>query len=425
MQSSKLRVLLIAEACNPTFTSVPLVGYNLVRALADRDELDVTVASQVRNRDALEADPIAKRAQLVCIDNERIARPLHRLSKLLRGGQGLSWTTGTAMAWPSYMYFEKMLFKQLQSLFQQRQFDIVHRITPLTPTMGSPMAKMVGVPMVIGPLNGGLPWPMEYPELRSQEREWLVPLRGLYKHLPYYKSTYKNVAAVISGSRHTATEVPSYFTGMRFQMPENGIDPVRFPIREAWPTPGERFRFITVGRLVPYKGIDMILEAMAGSESLKQCELIVVGEGPQRPALEAQIKASGLERNVVLTGWKSQHELAAELGQAQAFVFPSLREFGGGVVLEAMASGLPSIIVDYGGPTELLDASCGIRLPLLPRAQLVAKLRTAMTELMNDPEKCRAMSLSARTRVRAEFTWEAKAEKVVSMYRQILASKGI
>src|SRR5437588_6613615 len=100
-----LRVLVIAEACNPTWTSVPLVGYHFARALADRPDLDVTLVSHVRNRPALETDSIAAKARLHFIDNEWLARPLYKLSKFLRGGQSLSWTIDTAMAWPSYMVF--------------------------------------------------------------------------------------------------------------------------------------------------------------------------------------------------------------------------------------------------------------------------------------------------------------------------------
>ena len=187
------RVLLIAEACHPAWTSVPLVGYNFARALAARPDLQVTLVSQVRNRSALEADPIAAAVRLHFVDNEWLARPLYRLARLLRGGTALSWPVDTAMAWPSYMVFEEELFRHFRRPLNDGQFDIIHRVTPLTPTMGSPMARLVDVPMIVGPLNGGLPWPKEYPELRRQEREWLVPLRGLYKHLPYYRSTYRRL----------------------------------------------------------------------------------------------------------------------------------------------------------------------------------------------------------------------------------------
>src|SRR5581483_6146195 len=107
--------------------------------------------------------------------------------KLLRGGEKLSWTINTAMAWPSYMVFEHQLRRELRRDFHEHRFDLIHRITPVSPTLGSPLAALVDTPMMIGPLNGGLPWPKEYPELVRQEREWLVPLRKAYRALPYYR----------------------------------------------------------------------------------------------------------------------------------------------------------------------------------------------------------------------------------------------
>jgi glycosyltransferase involved in cell wall biosynthesis len=413
-------VLLIAEACNPTWTSVPLVGYNFARALADRDDLAVTLVTHVRNRSALQADPLSARAEVHYIDNEWLARPLYLLARTIRGGQALAWTIDTAMAWPSYMVFERAVFDRFERPFDAGRFDLIHRVTPLSPTIGSPLASMTHVPMLIGPLNGGLPWPREYPELRRQEREWLVPLRNVYKRLPYYRSTYQRLAGVVSGSRHTATEVPRYFRGKRFYLPENGVDPKRFPVADAWPEPHGRFRFITVGRLVPYKGADLTLEAMSQSATLKECELVIVGDGPQRPELESLIKRHALEGCVRLLGWVDQPRLAQELGQAQSFVFPSLREFGGGVALEALAKGLPSIIVDYGGPAELVSPDCGILLPLKPRAELVPLLARAMEELATDPERCRALGKRACERVREEFTWDVKANRIAEMYRQLV-----
>src|SRR5947208_12463449 len=92
---ARLRVLLIAEACNPTWTSVPLVGYNFARALAARNDVAVTLVTHIRNRSALEADPISSMVRLCFIDNEWIAKPFYYLSVALRGGTGLSWTTDT------------------------------------------------------------------------------------------------------------------------------------------------------------------------------------------------------------------------------------------------------------------------------------------------------------------------------------------
>jgi glycosyltransferase involved in cell wall biosynthesis len=267
-----------------------------------------------------------------------------------------------------------------------------------------------------------LPWPREYPDLRRQEREWLVPVRGLYRLLPYFRSTYRRLAGVIAGSRHTASEVPSTFRGLRFYLPENGVDPGRFPVSSTWPEPQGPFRFLTVGRLVPYKGVDLILEAMQGSEVLKACELRVVGDGPERTRLEDLSRQVGLQANVSFAGWVDQQSLAREFARAQVFAFPSLREFGGGVVLEALASGLPAVVVAYGGPGELVTPECGILLAMQPRQGLVEQLRRSMEALATDPARCRVLGQAACRRVRDEFTWTAKADRIVAMYRQVLAN---
>lgn len=274
--------------------------------------------------------------------------------------------------------------------------------------------------MILGPLNGGLPWPKEYPELRRREREWLIPLRNLHRWLPYHRSMYRNLSAVISGSRHTATEIPPYFQGRRYYLPENGIDPGRFPIKTAPDATPTRFRFLTTGRLVPLKGVDIILEAMAHSEVLRGCELQIIGEGPQRNDLERQVREYGLDSSVRFLGWLEQKDLGQYLRSAQAFVFPSLKDFGGGSVLEAMASGLPPIVVDYGGPGELATPETGILIPMAPREQLVPALTKAMETLAQDPERAQSLGEAAQRRAHSEFTWDAKAEKIVSFYREIL-----
>jgi glycosyltransferase involved in cell wall biosynthesis len=172
--------------------------------------------------------------------------------------------------------------------------------------------------------------------------------------------------------------------------------------------------------LVPYKGVDVILEAMGRSAALKCCELVVIGDGPQRPALETLTQQHGLKANVHFLGWVEQRRLAREVGRAQVFVFPSLREFGGGVVLEAMASGLPAIVVNYGGPGELVTPETGIALPMQARDPLVEQLRQAMEELAGEPARCRTMGLASSRRVREEFTWSRKAARLVQFYRQVL-----
>ena len=418
--TAPLRVLLVVEACNPAWVSVPLVGYNLARALAARTDLRVTIATHIRNRSDLAASDLHQYAEIEFIDNEWLARPIYRFARFLRGGDQLSWTIDTALTWPSYIVFEKLVAKIFSARLARGDFDLVHRITPLSPTVPSPLAAATSVPMIVGPLNGGLAWPKQFPDLVRREREWLVPFRCLYRWLPYHRSMYAHLAAVIVASRSTAAEVPTGFRGLRLDLPENGVDPERFPIAEAWSPPRGKFRFVTVGRLVAYKGLSLTLEAMRRSARLRECELAVIGDGPERAAHETFIACHGLRDCVKLLGRMSQPDLAGELRRSQAFVFPSLREFGGAVVLEAMASALPCVVVDYGGPAELLDESTGIKLPLQRREELVESVRTAMEALVESPVRCRSLGEAAAHVVRHSHIWSAKAERIAGFYRETL-----
>jgi glycosyltransferase involved in cell wall biosynthesis len=85
-----------------------------------------------------------------------------------------------------------------------------------------------------------------------------------------------------------------------------------------------------------------------------------------------------------------------------------------------MACALPCLIVDYGGPGELVSASTGVKLPMRPREELIQLLRTAMERMAADPDECRRMGEAAAAEVRRDHTWDAKAAKVADIYRNVL-----
>ncbi len=418
----KLRVLILAEACNPTWSSVPLVGYNIAKALARRGDLDVTIATQIRNRAGLENNELASLARIHYIDNDGIAGPAFRFGRWLRGGQTNGWTINTALAWPAYIAFERGVEKQFRRELLGGGFDLIHRVTPVSPALPSPLVKWSKVPVILGPLNGGLPWPKEYPELRKREKEWMLKFRKLHKFLPYSGTTYRKAAAILTASRFTESELPPG-TGKRFALFENGVDPERFAIAQRWNEPSGPFRFITVGRLAAGKAVDCILEAIAASPILRACRFSIVGDGPERAKLEGIIREQKLESIVELAGWLDQKAVSAKLRESQAFVFPSLKEFGGGAVMEAMSAGLPCIVSAYGGPGEIISPETGLRIPMVKRDEMIHSIRQAMEKLAADSPLCRSMAAAALERVNGEFLWSKKAERIVEIYRDVLQQR--
>jgi glycosyltransferase involved in cell wall biosynthesis len=352
-----------------------------------------------------------------------------RIAKVLRGGSSVGWTIHSALTTLAYPLFERKVWQHFSARLERGEFDLVHRVTPLSPTTPSYLARRlrkIGVPLILGPLNGGIPWPAGFDHVRKAEREWLGYFRDLYRILPGLRATRVCASALVLASRHTYREVTAGEVGLENKaiwLPENAIDPARFPEVDRAPLPmepGAPLRVAFLGRLVPYKGADLLLEAALPLLRSGQIVLEIIGDGPQLPELRASVAREGVVDRVEFPGWVAHERVREHLSRAQVFAFPSVREFGGGVVLEAMALGLVPVVLDYGGPAELIPAGCGKVVPMGGRDEIVRSVRDALLELLQSPAELHAAGLRAQKHVRDHFTWEAKARQLLAVYHWTL-----
>ena len=361
------------------------------------------------------------------LDTGRIDRPAAKVTEWLGVpfGSNKGWTLLTALSAFSYYYFEHLLWRRFEARLRAGEFDLVHRLTPLSPTTPSILGRRLrklGIPFVVGPLNGGLPWPKGFGALRHKEKEWLSYVRGAYRLLPGYRSTRACASAIIAGSRDTRGELPARYQPKVVYIPENGVDPTRAAAR-ARPPAVLPLRVVFVGRLVPYKGADMLLEAAAPLARAGALRIDVVGDGPERPLLQALVEREGLGQAVDFAGWLDHARVIEHLAAGDVFGFPSIREFGGAVVAEAMASGLVPIVVDYGGPGEIMSPATGFAVRLGTRAEIVSQVRRVLETLVADPSLVRPMGSLARARLESCFTWPVKAAQTLEVYRWVLGRR--
>jgi glycosyltransferase involved in cell wall biosynthesis len=214
-------------------------------------------------------------------------------------------------------------------------------------------------------------------------------------------------------------QMPARYSSKCIYLPENGIDPDRFFMRR------ERratlpLRVIFVGRLVPYKGADMLLEAAAGLIRAGKVQLSILGDGPQMALLKDFATREQLDGKLEIPGWIEHRDLQGRLATSDLLAFPSIREFGGGVALEAMAVGLPAAVVKYGGPAELVTDETGFLVELGAREEIVQRFRQLLERLCEHPGEIDMRSAACIERVREHFTWPAKAKRVVEIYRQLV-----
>jgi glycosyltransferase involved in cell wall biosynthesis len=148
--------------------------------------------------------------------------------------------------------------------------------------------------------------------------------------------------------------------------------------------------------------------------------LKIIGDGPQMPDLRRLSQDLKIDTSVEFCGWLEHRQVQSHLADADVFAFPSIREFGGAVALEAMAVGVPPIVVDYGGPAELVTPQTGFLVPMGNRSEIVERLRNLLARLIADPSQIDARSEAALRRAREQFTWDAKAQQVLKVYEWIL-----
>lgn len=411
-----MRVLLLAEAANPELSSVPLLGWYHTQAIARH--VDAHVVTQVRNESAWRRAGIPE-DHFTAIDSEALARPLYRASKVL--GEGRAWSVRTALKLPSYLWFERLVWRQFADRLKSGEFDLVHRVTPVSPAMASPIAirlQAIGVPFVIGPLNGGLPWPAGFDDVRRAEGERQIPFKRLYSVAPMVQRSLRAATVVVVGSRHTRAALSAELGAKSAYLPENGIDASQFERAEA--PPGLACTIVFVGRLVPCKCVDVLIEAAAPVLKNGDARLTIIGDGPERAKLERLSDELGVAARTEFTGWLKHAEVAERLRDAEILGFPSIRDFGGGAVLEAMAAGIVPIVVDYGGPAELVTPESGIRVPLAPKRQLVYGFRKAIDQLVASSECRTRLAAGAAERARRLYDWDAKAVQMLQVYRWAL-----
>ncbi len=194
----------------------------------------------------------------------------------------------------------------------------------------------------------------------------------------------------------------------KMQIVHCGVDPARYQRKDI--PPGKRMIF--VGRLAAVKGVAVLLRAFANiRKDHPEAELVLIGDGDERPRLEALAVELGLDKSVFI-GSKTQDEVAEELSQSDLFVLASFAEGVPVVLMEAMASGLPVITTQIAGIPELVEEGTH---GLLVSPSAGDELEQAIRSLLDDPGKRQMMGQAGQTKVSAEFDILKEAKKIADL----------
>ena len=209
------------------------------------------------------------------------------------------------------------------------------------------------------------------------------------------------------------------FAGARVDVIHNGIavGPLPAPdeyraIRAELRIPDDVMLVGTVARLDPVKDLGTLLRALAGLKDETQAAVVIVGDGPERSALERLTDDLTLRSRVNFLGHR--HDARRWLAGCDVYVNASTSEGVSLTILEAMAAGLPVVATRVGGTPEVIDDASGILVPARDPAALAGAIRA----LAADRAKARALGLAGRARVEARFNVDRMVRTYADVYRR-------
>lgn len=422
MNEQPLRVLIVAEHASARFggeASLPLHYYRVLRARG----VPVWLITHARVRDELQKIYPDDSSRIFYIEDTWLHLALWRISHWIPARLDYI-TTGYLMRIITQLA-QRRIARDAISRFG---VTVVHQPMPVSPKEPSLLHGM-GVPVVIGPMNGGMNYPVAFRRQQSSLLNGVVRVgRAAASAMNWLMPGKRRAAALLVANQRTRDALPAGTSSNVITLVENGVDLSLWKqAPEQKPEDQDVARFVFLGRLVDWKAVDLLLTAFSAARTRARMSLLVIGDGAVAPSLKSLSNELGLtaaaegdESKVFFAGWMPQADCARKLRDQHCLVLPSLMECGGAVVLEAMSLGMPVIATAWGGPTDYLDPSCGVLVEPRSRDTLVNGLADAMVRLAESPALRASMGQAGRDKVVREFDWEAKVDRMVEVYRSVM-----
>jgi glycosyltransferase involved in cell wall biosynthesis len=331
--------------------------------------------------------------------------PVHRFRYFLRRWENLTHEeTAPDRMRRSLLYRIMPLFfitagmRAIRRLVRRHPYDVIHVHWPLPLALLGWAAQQGGRPPIVTTFYGA--------ELRLGFRRFIAwAARRSARVIAISSYT----AAVLREIVNVPTEVIPYAAAL--------------PSSASAPQPSASGATVLfVGRLVERKGVTHLIEALGQLEDQRRTQLVVVGEGPERPRLEARARELGLADRVVFRGRIGDAELRRAYESADVFVLPAVLDSRGDteglgvVLLEAMNYGVPVVASRTGGIVDIVvDGETGILVPPGDAAALAGALR----KVLEDPARARLLGEAGRRRLAEQFSWDAILERYEAVYRSV------
>ena len=400
----------------PGFTGgEDILGWNLLKQITRHHEVWSLTNAEDRAsiEQALEEEPNPN-LHFSYVGLPRWLRPLLRI----QGGHQFYY-----FLWQIRAYFAS------RGLHKQQNFDLFHHITYANDWMASYIGAMLPIPYVRGPGGGAHRTPKGF------EKEYTVggriweKIRAIgqwfLRRDPFFARGHGRASAILVCNQASIAAVPSNWSKKVHLFPVTGVTSEDLAPEPTTGNTGQPFRVLSAGSLIRVKGFSLAIKAFKEfSDRHPDAEFDIIGSGPEGPRLRSLIQETSLDSKVHLVPHMPRGELLSNMESHDVFLFPSLRDGGGAVVIEAMAAGKPVVCLDTGGPVLHITGDWGFK--IVPRSpdDAVRELASALEQLYNDEDLRSRMGKAARKRAEMVYHWDRLGEQLMNIYEESLEAGG-
>lgn len=401
----RLKVLLCCYACDPGYGSEPGMGWNFASNIAKHHDVHVLVEEKFRV--ALEEHSRAHPNEVKHMTFHFIKRKRHKTLRKI-------WP-------PSYYWFYRAWHKEAYlyavELDKKEDFDLVHQIT-ISGFREPGLLWKLGKPYIWGPLGGftDTPWCL----MGSLGWQGCIhfAVRNILNAIHKRWGRSSQQAAVHSHTIFTSTtkavqEIDNFWQRKAILMNEVGLEthhPTHSPVEHLSDTP---LQICWAGEHIPRKALDILLHAL--TQCNEKMELHVLSKGPRSQAWKSMAHQLGLNNIVTFHGFLPREEAFRIMATSHVFCITSVREDTSTVVFEAFRYGLPIIAMDHCGFSTVIDESCGIKIPIFSKKQVIRDYARHLDYLATHEPERKRLSTGAIERCKL-FTWDAKMQVINEVY---------
>ncbi len=407
--TKRLKVLVEAYECSPARGHVPGSAWRIVKGLSRYH--DVHVLTEARYETEIREFMQKIDAPDCRLDFHFIPRP--QLNKAKGHYSPLP-----IRAMLRYRRWLKRSFETATALCARHSFDLAHHLRADTFREPGYLWKL-GLPFIWGPMGGTgrFPWSMmPVLGLRNQAAHGIKNILNMVQ----FRASRRVIRAirsarVIAQTREDSRNLLRIHGVDACVVHEQAADPSQCLLRrldECAP-----LQIVWAGRCLELKGIPIILRALQSGDLRKQTVLHFAGDGPELLKWRRLADRLGVGNAIVWHGWLPQDQILALLHKCHIAVFPSLLEATSTFVMQALSTGLPVVCMNHCGFGDIIDDTCGIKIPVSNPGSVAAGFSRALETVMRNPLLVEQLSRGAMQRAR-QFSWDNAVLAISGVYEE-------